>query len=489
MSVASRVARGASALMVGQLARLAAKGTILYLLAGTFLTPDKFGLLFYVISILGLGVLLASLGFAKSAARYIAEFRERDPSQIPHILSATLLYNLVGVVAVGVGLVLFHERIAELLGEPTIAPLLLLGAGYVAARSLAKGATLCFQGFNRVDIGAVLGIVSNVSLLGFIVAFLVLGWGLAGAMLGYTAGYALAAVVGIGWLYVRFYRPNDAGASVEPGLHRRLLEYSVPLAATRGANVLDNRVDTILVGYLINPTAVAYYTLGKQISEFVVAPANSLGVAVSPTYGEKKANEAFDEAARIYETTFEYTLALYLPATVGVFLVAGPAIRLVFGEGYLGAVPVLQVLSVFVLVKALDKITSDGLDYLGRARARALAKSGASISNFFLNLLLIPILGAAGAAIATVVTHSGMLAVELVVVYRELELSAGRLLRALGSVGAITAGMSLAVVPLVGYISGIASLVAVVGVGVVVWAALAVTSGVVDVRQLRAVLS
>jgi len=489
MSVGKRIAKGASALMLGQVARMAAQGAIVYLLAGRFLTADEYGTLFYAVSILGIGVLVASMGFAKSAARYVAEYGERDPAQIPHIVRSALTYNVVGVVAVAAVLAAFHDRLAALLGQPGIATLLLVGAAYVAARSLQKASTLLLQGFNRVDLSAVVGVVANVSLLAFIVVFLLLGWGLPGAMLGYTVGYALAALVGFAVLYVRFYRPHVRGKPAEEGLYRRVLEYSVPLAVTRGSNVLDNRVDTILVGYLLNPAAVAYYTLGKQISEFVVAPASSLGVAVSPTYGEQNASDSLDRAARLYETTFEYTLAMYLPATVGVLLVADPAIRVVFGQEYLGAIPVLEVLSVFVLVKALDKITSDGLDYLGRARARAIAKSGASIGNFVLNLLLIPAIGVVGAALATVVTHSLMLAVELVIVYRQLGLSLPRLLRATGVVLAITAGMGVAVAPLVGYVTGLPSLVAVVGAGVVVWAALAVTTGIVEVDRIRAVLT
>jgi len=51
--------------------------------------------------------------------------------------------------------------------------------------------------------------------------------------------------------------------------------------------------------------------------EFVLVPAGSLAFSVSPTYGEQKANDALEEAARIYESTLQYVLLLYIPAAVG----------------------------------------------------------------------------------------------------------------------------------------------------------------------------
>lgn len=489
MTVARRVARGASALLAGELVRMAAKGLVILLLTRVYLEPDEYGLLFFATAVLGVAALFATLGFGKSAGRYIAEYRETDPGQIPHIVSSALGYNLVSVLAVAAVLVAFRDQLAALLGEPALSPLLLVGAAYVGGLSLQKTVSLLFQGFNRVDLGALVNVVSSVGLLGFVVGLLALGFGVVGALLGYAAGYLLAAAVGLGILYAKFYRRYRRGEPAEDGLSRRLLEYSVPLAMTRGAHVLDTRIDAVLVGFLVNPLAVAYYTLGKQITEFVIAPATALGVAVSPTYGEQKAADDLRRAAEVYETTFEYTLSLYLPAAAGLFVVAGPAVRLVFGEGYLGAVPVVQVFSVFVLLSALIKITDDGLDYLGRARARAVAKGGASVGNFALNLLLIPAFGAVGAAVATVVTTAALVGVELVIVFRELRPSRSRLLRSAATVGVVTTGTMGAVLPFVGFISGLLSLAAVVGVGVAAWAVLATTVGVVDVGHLRAMLS
>lgn len=459
------------------------------LLTRFFLEPDQYGLLFFAISVLGIAVLCSSLGLAKSAARYVTEYRETDPSQVPHILRTALGYNVVMILIVTATLAIFHEPIAAALNEPGLGPFLLVGIGYVALLSLQKFSTLLFQGFNRVTWSAIVASIGNVSIVVFIVAFLLLGFGTIGALLGYIVGYGIAAVSGLSILYLKFYTDYEAAATPESGLSRRILEYNVPLTATRGANVLDKRIDTVLVGYFLTTTAVGYYTLGKQITEFVIAPATSLGFAVSPALGEQKASDDMERAARLYETTLEYTLTFYAPAAAGLFIVAEPAIRHVFGADYLGAVPVLQVFSVYALLRAVDKITSDGLDYLGRARERAIVKGATSTGNFALNLVLIPIFGVVGATVATVITYGVMVAIELVLVYRELTLSVVRLARAAVLVGVVTAGMILTVVPLSSMISGLLTLIGVILTGVGVWILLSVTTGLVNIRQLRSALA
>lgn len=488
MKRAERIVTGAKAMLGAQVIRMASKGGVVVLLTRVFLDPGEYGLLFFALSVLGFGTLFANLGLAKSAARYIAEYRERDPDQIPHIITTTLKYNLATITLVGAVFLLADDLIARLLGEPRLAPFLVVGVGYVAMVSLRKFAEQLFQGFSRVTYNAGVSTILSVGVLVCVPGFLLLGAGTLGALYGYTLGYALAVIVGFGILYTKFYRQYDPAPIPEAGLSRRILEYSVPLAATRGANILDKRVDTILVGVFISPVAVGYYTLGKQISSFAIAPATSLGFSAAPTYGEHKAADDLDAAANLYETTFKYTLALYLPAAVGLLLVAEPLIRVVFGAEYLGAVPVLQMFSLYVLLQAVDKITNDGLDYLGKARARAYAKGATSVSNFLLNLVAIPLFGVVGAAGATVLTYSGLVAIELYIVHRQLPVSPGEMVRASVMTGVVAAGMGLVVMVFVPFIESFLTLFAVVSVGIGVWAVLSILSGVLNVRDIRATL-
>lgn len=489
MSVIERIIAGAKAMMLARVVRMVSKGAVIVLLTQVFLEPSEYGLLFLAISVLGIAALFSNLGLAKAAGRYVAEFRERDPSQIPHVLSMTLGFNLVTIAVVSVVLVAFGDRIARLLGEPALSPFLLLGVGYVVALTLKTFVTLLFQGFNRVEWSALVGVIANVSLLVFVFVFVALGYGPLGALGGYVAGYAVAAVVGMIVLYRQFYSAFERAPAPEPGLAKRIGTYSIPLTATRGANILDKKIDTVLVGFFLTPTAVGFYTLGKQVADFAIAPAASLGFSLAPAFGEQKAQDNQEQAGKLYATTLEYVLALYLPATIGLFLVAEPLVHHVFGEGYRGAIPVIQVFSVYVTLRAIDKITNDSLDYLGRARIRAYAKGATAVANFLLNLVMIPIFGVVGAAVATVVTYSALVGIELVIAFAELDVPVGRLIQSLLPTAGVAVGIGVIVVLILPYVSGVASLVGVILIGVLSWAVLAGASGVVDVKRVHEVMT
>lgn len=487
-SLTRRIVVGLKAKLIADALTMASKALLLLVLTRYLLSPEEFGLLFYAISIIAIARLFADLGLAKSTARYVSEFMETDRTQVRHVVRVGLVYNLLTITLVGLAIVVFRGQIAGLVDEPALVPFLLLGPGYVGFRSLVFFQTTIFQGFNEVQWSALVATVSGVGQFVLVVGFLVLDYGTVGAFLGYTVAFAVASVVGFAVLYRRFYRELPAADGVESDLRGRILRYNFPLTWTRGAGVLTGKVDTVLVGYFLTPAAVGFYTLGKQIADFAIQPASSLGFVVSPTFGSQKANGDLGRAARIYERSFENILVLYVPAAMGIVLVARPATEFVFGADYLGAVPVIQVLSVFVVVKSIDKITNDGLDYLGRARTRAVVKSIGSVSNFLLNVLLIPTMGVVGAAVATAISITGVVGTNVVLINQELSLDLRRLAHTAARVGVVTAVMGAVVWLGLPFVSGLPSLAAVVAVGVLVWSVLAVAGGLLDIEEVRMLL-
>lgn len=488
MSVTDRIIHGFKATLGARLVNNVANGLLMVLLARTLLTPDEYGLLFLVISIIAVVQIGADLGLSRSAARYVSDKKETDPSAIPYLLRTSMQYRLLLLGIVGAILVFARELIATTLETPELSTLLLVGVGYLVFQSLCSYLQTLFQGFNRVDLSAVVEVTNNVSRFFFVVGLTFLGLGVVGALFGYVLGLALATVVGGAYLYRRFYTAYEDGGGSK-SLRNRMLRYSVPLTASHSANILDRRVDTVLVGFFLNPVAVSYYVLGKQVSEFVTVPSGSLGFSISPTFGEQKANDSLQQAARLYETSLQYVFLLYVPAAVGIFLVAEPAITLVFGTDYAGAAPVLQVLGIYVVFQAITDVTTNGLDYLGRANARAVAKGVTSVGNVVLNVILIPIYGAAGAALATVITFGIYTLVNVYVMHLELSLDFARLGRALGLTTAVSTGMGVLVFLLVPYASNLLALAGIIGLGVLVWGVLATLSGLMDPRETVALLT
>ncbi|QCW03877.1 flippase [Natrinema pallidum] len=488
MNREDHIIHGFKATLVARAIYMLSSALLMFVLARYLLDPDGYGALYWAIGILAIVQLFADLGLSRSVARYISEYRESDPGQVPHLLGSVITAKIILLTVVGYALLLFHEQIAATLGDPGAAPFLAAGVLYLVAFSGSTFAQVALQGFNHLGYSAIVQAISGAGRLLFAVAFVLAGLGALGAFFGYIVGYAIAATVGMGILYYGFYRRYETAVEYEAGLSRRLLEYSIPLTATRSANVIDKQIDIVLVGVFLNPAAVAFYTLAKQITDFVLAPAESLGFTISPNFGEQKAAGELEEARRIYQTSLTNVLLLYIPAAVGLAIVAEPFLTMVIGEDYAGAVPVLQVLAGFVVLQAITNLTSDSLDYLGRARARAVAKGGTALANLGLNVLLIPTIGVVGAAIATVATHSVYVAVNLYIVHTELGLNVIRIARTTALICAITGVMAVTVLLVTPLVSSLLMLGGAIAVGAITWGALAVLSGLVDPGQVRSVI-
>ncbi len=489
MSLVDRIARGVKATFGATILDIASNGILILVLTRVLLDPEQYGQLNFVLSALGVVTIFATLGLPKSTARYVTEFVETDPGQVPHVIRQSLQYFLALVVLVAGATVLIGGPVARGLGVPSLVPFLLVGGFYVVGRAFRSYFAALFQGFNRVTYSATLTAITSVSRLALVTGFVLLGFGVTGALYGYVASLVLTAAVGAYLAYTKFYTDYDPAPESTSGLTRRLLEYSIPLTATRGANVLDKKVDTLLVGVLLNMTAVSYYTIAKQVSDFVAAPASSFGYTISPALGEQSSKGDSDRAAKLYERSLEYVLLAYVPAVVGLVLVAEPMVRYVFGADYLGAVPALQVFSGFMLVNAINKVTSDGLDYLGRARSRAIIKSAMAVANAGLNVMLIPVFGVVGAAAATVVTYTVYTLSNVYFIHQELTIRVRYVLGRLAIACLVSVGMAVPVWLSLPHVTGLVSLLAAVFLGVGVWATLSVAGGVLDVRRIAGLLT
>ncbi|MDQ2052048.1 oligosaccharide flippase family protein [Natronolimnohabitans sp. A-GB9] len=468
---------------LGRIVAIVSSGLLMVLLA-RLLGPDEYGLLFLAISVFSTVGIFSKLGIAKSGARYVSEYKEQRPDQLPHIFRTVLAFNVAAIVIVAVVMAVGHRQIATILEEPDLTPLLLLGALYLAFEALATYVRLMLQGLEEIKFSATVHAIDRGCRFVFAIGFVVLGFGAIGALVGYILAFALVTVIGLGTIYVRYYRDHAAAPSIEDGLPRRIGEYSVPLTATSTANVLDKEVDTVLVGFFLNPVAVSYYVISKQVIQFVETPATALGFTLSPTYGAQKANGNVDGAARIYETALSNTLLLYIPIAAGLALVAEPALKLVFGDEYLNAVPVLQVLAFYAVLQSITKLTSNGLDFLGRARERAIVKGTTAVMNVGLNIVLIPTIGVVGAAVATVVTYSLYTLANVYIIHLEFDLRVGYLVRRIALITAVTGVMAVVVFFAVSFVEGFLSLAFVIALGVAVWSTLSVLTGLLDLQQL-----
>ncbi|MFU8867005.1 flippase [Natronococcus sp.] len=458
-------------------------GGLLIIVLARLLTAGQYGLLHLTVYLCSIVVLFSSLGIPRSIAKFITEYDKKDPGQIPHIITTGVVVNTITVTVSVTVLVVFREEIAQIFDEPGLELLIFIGVLYIIFESTMELSRRALQAFRQVSKGSTLIGINTIFKFGFAVVFVLLGYEVIGAFAGYVAGLAAASLVGIVLLYsvLREYTAEP----IEAGLRRRILEYSLPLTVTDSGDILMKRVDILLIGFFLTPVAVGYYTIGKQIVSFATDASKALGFSISPHYSEQYTAGNTEKAAQLYKQAIESVLVFYIPAMVGLIVVAGPTVRHLVGSEYMGAVPVIQVLAVYMFWSATTNVTGSGLDYLGKAKFRATLKGTMAVANAILGVLLIPQIGVLGAAIPTVITYGTYAVGNVYVMSRLLSIPLPELLGVTTRIVPLALLMGAVVYGLSTMVSGVGTLLVTVALGVSIYGGLGIYTDVIDTAQVK----
>lgn len=229
------------------------------------------------------------------------------------------------------------------------------------------------------------------------VLVLLLGAGLlaAGAgLFGVVAVYAIADVISAAGLTVVAWRRLPADAS--PDQARFRIRRVVPLGLASVAAVVYYRIDVWLLAVMSTAGEVARYSISYRLLDVLVLPAGAMA-AVSIGSTARLDNRS---AVRRTDRMVALVCICLLPAIAVLVLFPGSLLQFAFGSTYGPGGPVLRILalaippSVAVLVWA-PLVALRGKGLLG-------VTVGSLAANLACNLVLIPGLGAEGAALATV---------------------------------------------------------------------------------------
>lgn len=395
-----RVSRNAGFALMAQLVGAALTATSTIVLA-RLLSAEEYGHLTFGMSVLTIATLFADLGVTTSTERFIAE-RRHQPSAAKQVFRTALRLKVQLSAIAAVALFAFAGPICDAFGSPDATTTVRALAFALFAHNIFLLLLGVFIALGVIRYNVVLATVESVVETGAMIVIVLLGAGAAGAALGRATGYLVG--LGVGLLVARrVFRmlrgraPTGAGAAPRRVTARRILGYAGPLVLIDASFRVFSAIDVLLISAIVGSGApVAAYGLAMQLTIFLDYPGGALAAAVAPRLARTEGGSDVGLFAR----STRYLVILQMLLTAPLVIWPEAIVTLLFGDQYPDAPAVLRALAPYVFLAGLAQITTLSVNYLGYARRRIPIALAMLTVNVLLNLLLLPILGVAGGAIA-----------------------------------------------------------------------------------------
>ena len=178
----------------------------------------------------------------------------------------------------------------------------------------------------------------------------------------------------------------------------------MPLALLAGMQVINQQASILILGLFGPADQVGIYRVAVQMAMLASFALDPINVVVAPRFARLHARGEIAALQRLATASARLVLGLNLVATVGFVLLAEPFLGLVFGSAYVAAYAPLLILLVGQFVNSAVGPVGFLLNMTGHERDSARAVAIAAAVNGALNLLLVPIWGSNGAAMAAAVS-------------------------------------------------------------------------------------
>lgn len=368
------------------------------------LGPHGIGIYSYTTSIVSYFILLSSLGIANYAQREIAYNQDN-----PQIQSRTFFeINLLRIILISISLGVYYLTIIHFPDDHLVYWIQALNIIAVLFdiswffQGLEEFGKIVFRNFVIKVLSVVLIFVlihnpDDLNKYIFLLGFMNI---LSGISIWF---YLPRYLVKVPWKEIKIFRNFSI-----------IIQLFLPQVAIQIYTVLDKTMIGAITG---SPLENGYYEQAEKVVKLSLTIVTSLGTVMMPRIAYSYAHGKIDAIKEDMMRSYRFVWFLTIPMFFGFIAVSSNFVPWFFGPGYEKVVPLMQILSGLVIAIGLSNVT--GIQYLlptNQQNKLTLSVVIGAITNFVLNLLLIPHLQSIGAAIASIIAECVVTGVQFYIV-------------------------------------------------------------------------
>lgn len=382
------------------------------ILVARYLGPEQYGLMNYVISYVALFTIIATFGMSNIEVRELSKAPAERDALLGTCFRLRLLFATIGYVLIFVTVLAFKT---DFFTSAMIMAygLVLYTSCFEVIRnyftSIIKNEYVVKSEIARTVIGACIKItllLFKAPLEYFIIATMF-------DTVLVASGYCLSYTKMVG--KISDWKFERAKVSF-------LIKQSFPLLLSGAAVIIYQRIDQVMIGNMIDKESVGYFATAGRFLELILFLPQVLSQTVVPILVKARENSTHEEyllKSRQFVSLVVWTsFILSICVSLGAYWL----IHLTYGDKYLMAVPVLQILSFKTVGMALSSAGGQLIIIEKIQKWAVIRNLVGCVVCISLNALLIPRYGIIGSAVVTVITVfvSGCIANVFIPPYRHI---------------------------------------------------------------------
>ncbi len=368
-------------------------GLLLSILLTRELGPEGFGLFSALIVIPLIVVSITNLGIRGAAIYMLGQKKYDEQRIVSSILALYLLSAAAGVIISFIAYRVYNDPDFSL-------PLILLVLAVIPFRLALVYIGGIFFGKDEVRKANLVNWPIN--LLNLLLAALLVG-GLRLAVPGAVIATLIANILVALYGFYTLSRQFRLRVAFDFIIIKKLFLLGILFSASFFIIMLNFRVDVVLLQRMTDLKEVGLYSLAVQIAEQLWQIPLAISIIIfSRTAGKENPVEMTSKTLSLTRVS----LVLSILLSLAIVLAAPWIIPPVFGAAYFESVLLLQVILPGIVVMVMFRILSGQMAGMGKPQLSIYVFAPALILNILLNLWLIPLHGALGAAIATNISYA-----------------------------------------------------------------------------------
>jgi len=313
-----------------------AVGTILLT---RLLSPAEYGL--YTIAMTpSLTInLFRDWGVNSAITKHIAGFRARDKDgEIRSVIVAGLAFEVMTGFALSIVSLLLASFIASaVFHRPESSYAISIMSVTIFSGALLTVAQSSFIGFERMKLNSLTVVCQSIVKTVTGPVLVIAGYGVLGAVIGYTTSFLAAGIIGLAILYIFLFRPlrkSKIGRSEISKTLKAMLKFGVPISISTILAGSFAQFYAFMMPIHASDTMVGNYQVAANFSillSFVTVP---ISTVLFPAFAKLDPKNDHQLLRTVFASSIKYTALLLVPATMASMALASPMINTLFGEKY-----------------------------------------------------------------------------------------------------------------------------------------------------------